>query len=174
MATLYEYYNTGDIGSADIYGAVWRGQTFTPSTAHKITSVKLLLFRSGSPGTVTVSIRATDVNGHPTGADLCSGTTDGNTLPTASPYEWREITLGAGYDLVASTQYAIVVRATSGDASNILWWRVDSPSPTYAGGCSETSTDSGVTWESYTPWDFMFEDWGVGVAVGRSFGYIIG
>ena len=93
-STLYENYNTGDDAALGIYGAIWAAQTFTVGAAgHTITSVKLLLYRYGSPGTVTVSIRATDGNGHPTGSDLTSGTTDGNTLPTGSPSELREITL---------------------------------------------------------------------------------
>ena len=160
MSTLYEYYNTGDDGAGNFYGATWWAQTFTPSTAHKITSVKLLLYRAGSPGTITVSIRATDGSGHPTGGDLCSGTTNGNTLPTGSPYEWREITLGAGCDLSAGTKYAIVARATSGSSSNKVYWRSDSTSPTYAGGNFEYSTNSGSSWTTYTNYDCLFEDWG--------------
>jgi hypothetical protein len=61
-ATLYEYYNTGDDASLFLYGIYWKAQTFTPLAPHKITSVKLKLYKAiGSPGTVTVSIRATDV-----------------------------------------------------------------------------------------------------------------
>jgi hypothetical protein len=81
-ASIYEYYNTGDTSVASIYGDIWDAQTFTPSVAHTITSVKLKLYRIGNgPGTITVGIRATDVDGLPTGSDLCSGTTDGNSLP---------------------------------------------------------------------------------------------
>ena len=160
MSTLCEYYNTGDDGTGFIYGAIWKAQTFTPATAHKITSVKLKLYRHNLPGTVTVSIRATDADGKPTGSDLCSGTTDGDTLPTGSPYEWREITLGSGYNLSANTRYAIVVRAPSADGSNYLRWRWDGSSPTYAGGSSGYSSDSGSTWTLDTAYDLMFEDWG--------------
>lgn len=175
MATLYEYYNTNDDYAVPFYGVVWLAQTFTPSTAHKITSVKIQLMRVGFPGTITVGIRATDGNGHPTGGDLCSGTTNGNTLPTSSPGEWREITLGAGYDLAASTKYAIVARAISGDSSNRVYWREDASSPTYAGGNNEESDDSGSSWTTYLGEDFMFEDWGEPLVVaGRSHGYIIG
>jgi len=159
MATLYEYYNTGDTDKWSIYGVQWGAQTFTPSVAHKITSVKLKLYKLGSPGTVTVGIRATDVNGHPTGADLCSGTTDGNTLPLYPTFEWREIILGAGYDLVAGTKYAIVVRATGGIESDSVSWRLDYTSPTYAGGNFEYSGSSGAAWAS-ADYDFMFEEWG--------------
>ena len=73
------------------------------------------------PGTVTVSIRNTSA-GNPSGGDLCVGTTDGDTLPTGAPYEWREITLGAGADLAAVTKYAIVVRSLSSSLANQLAW----------------------------------------------------
>jgi len=159
MATLYENYNTGDENRESFYGAKWNGQTFTPSVAHKITSVKLKIARFASPGTITVGIRATDGSGHPTGSDLCSGTTDGNTLTTAAEGEWREITLGAGYDLSADAKYAIVARALTGDASNLVFWRKDTSVPTYGGGNEEKSTDSGSSWNSFAP-DYMFEDWG--------------
>jgi len=326
---LYEYYNTGDDSSTNVYNITWYAQTFTPSVAHTITSVKLLLYRTGSPGTVTVSIRATDGSGHPIGSDLCSGTTNGDTLPAAtttgqtrlptgdqghsgswdkttnmysyvaddpwndgdttyllcgtntsggyalftfsafsvpagsvitsldvayscrrmdnpgsnmraalrvagtdylttdgganpsktysdrtysytvnpntglawtvddingagaSPLqafgvnsadadpairitavkavvnyytpEWREITLGSGYSLSASTQYAIVVRAPSGSfPSNLLNWRRDASSPAYGGGCREASGSSGSdgSWTSDHTVDMMFEEWG--------------
>lgn len=174
MATLYEYYNTGDDGSTALYGTRWMAQTFTPSTAHKITSVKLKLGRVGSPGTVTVSIRETDENGHPTGDDLCSGTTDGDTLQEGSPWEWREITLGDGYNLDADTKYAIVTRALAGDTDNYVVWRRDATDPTYEGGNFELSTNSGDSWTTYADRDFMFEDWGEPLGALRSYGYIIG
>ena len=160
MAELYEYYNTGDDVAAGGYLNHWRAQTFTPQVAHKIASVKLKLYRTGSPGTVTVGIRATDVDGHPTGADLCSGTTNGNTLTTDTAGEWRGITLGAGYNLSASTKYAIVVRATSGDIDNRFYWRADNSSPSYSGGNHEYSSNSGSSWDTVTTADCMFEEWG--------------
>lgn len=159
---LNEYYNAGDTTGVVIYGAThWHAQTFTPSTAHKIISVKLKMYRDGSPGTITVSIKATDDDGHPTGDDLCSGTTNGNTLPTSPPYEWREITLGNGYDLDAGTKYAIVARALDGDGMNFVGWRCDTSSPTYAGGNNERSVDGGSSWTTFSEIDLMFEDWGI-------------
>ena len=160
MATLYEYYNTGDDAQTPMYGNWWRGQTFTPSVAHKITSVKLRLYRTGSPGTLTVSIKAVDGSSHPTGADLCSGTIDGDTLTTDTEGAWYEITLGDGYELSASVKYAIVGRALGGDASNKVHWRGDQSSPTYAGGCLEVSLNGGSSWTSYPTVDAMFEEWG--------------
>jgi hypothetical protein len=168
VATLYEYYNTDYDDNTNFYGATWWAQTFTPSTAHKITSVKLQLYRTGSPGTITVSIRATDGSGHPTGSDLCSGTINGNSLTSSYPGEWYEITLGSGYDLSASTKYAIVVRAPSGNGSNKLCWLRQMSSPTYAGGNQEISTNSGSSWTTYTQYDLMFEEWGESAATAKT------
>ncbi|MBA7506211.1 hypothetical protein ES706_04892 [subsurface metagenome] len=163
MATLYEYYNTGDDTGTYFFGDRRGAQTFTPQTAHKITSVKLKLYRSGSPGTVFVSIKAVDVDGHPTGDDLCSGTTDGSTLPTGPPYEWREITLGDGYNLLVDTKYAVVIYAGPGDLTKCVRWRMSNEAG-YANGARETSHDAGETWNTDTTVDLMFEEWGEAIA----------
>ena len=161
MAIRYEYYNTGDDDRRILFGTWWRAQTFTPDTAHTVTSVKMLLYRTGTPGTITVSIRATSA-GLPTGGDLCSGTTDGDTLTTSTAGEWREISLGAGYSLSASTMYAIVVRALDGSAFASIRLRVDETSPTYTGGTDCYSTNSGSSWTIVFGTDLMFEEWGAG------------
>lgn len=160
--TLYEYYNTGDDDYYSIYDTTWRAQTFTvgtvgPNSDHDITSVKLKLFRLGSPGTLTVSIRATDADGHPTGDDLTSGTINGNTLTTDTAGAWYEISLTA-YTLSAGTKYAIVARAPDGDTSNRVRWRADTTDPTYTGGNLETSTNAGISWTADTTVDLMFEE----------------
>jgi hypothetical protein len=162
LSTLYEYYNTGDDAYGLIYSATWKAQTFTPATAHKITSVKILAFRKGTLTgmTLTIGIRATDDNGHPTGADLCSGTANPSGWATSTSGAWHEITLGAGYNLDPSVQYAIVARLSAGDSSNCVCWRDDESSPSYNGGNRENSSDSGSSWTSSTGDDFMFEDWG--------------
>jgi hypothetical protein len=160
MVQKYEYYDSGDDSSGTLYGPRWYAQTFkTGAVGHTITSVKLLMWREGSPGTVTVSIKAVNGSGHPTGADLTSGTTNGNTLTTNTAGEWREITL-TEYTLAVNTTHAIVVRATSGDADNAAFWRLDSTSPTYADGNMEYSGNSGASWTSYTGYDQLFEVWG--------------
>jgi hypothetical protein len=159
MPTLYEYYNSDDDTNRQIYDFIWASQTFTPSVSHKITSVKLKIWRFGSCGTITVSIRATS-SGLPTGSDLCSGTRTQNDISQNTSGEWHEITLGSGYDLVAGTKYAIVVRAPSGNSSNNLYWRSDQSSPTYSGGTYCHSSDYGASWSVYASEDTMFEEWG--------------
>lgn len=160
MADRYEYYITGDDGAAGVRRTSWEAQTFTPSVAHKITSVKLKLYRVGLPETLIVSIRATDDDGHPILPDLCSGSIDGDTLTTSTSGLWYEITLGAGSRLNADTKYAIVIRALDAPAYAYVYWRRDSSDPTYAGGCREYTGDSGDNWGSLPAHDLLFEDWG--------------
>ena len=168
--TKFESYLAGEDHTANIFGVNWEGQTFTPPIGHIIKSVKLKLFRAGSPGIFTVSIRATD-SGLPTGADLASGTTDGNTLPTtAGTAELRKITLGAGTALVSGTQYGICARVASGDAGNRVDIRSDDSTATYAGGTRVASSDSGSSWFTGIPAnnDQIFEEWGIILEAGST------
>lgn len=157
---LYEYYNTGDDFEDFGYGDGWLAQTFTVGgTGHTITSVKLKLYRYGSPGIVMVSIRATDVEGKPTGADLTSGTTNGNTLPTGAPYEWRGIAL-TEIELSPNTKYAIVCKpAPNGNGSNLVYWR-EHFYGLYVDGRALSNDWKPGYWRLLGPVDFMFEVWG--------------
>jgi len=158
---LYQHYNSGADGDRDIYGNNWGAQTFTPEVDQLIGKLKLMFFRVGAPGTITISIRNTAA-GKAVGGDLCSGTIEGVNITDDTDGEWYEITLGGGAELSKDTQYAIVIRAVSGDASNKLSWRADTSEPTYTGGTYCGSTDSGVDWGVYSGVDCMFEEWGVG------------
>jgi len=154
---LNDYFNSGDDGERAVADATWKAQTFTPTTSYTILKIKLLLFKTGTVGTVTASITAVDGSGHPTGADLCSGTSDASSLPTTSPYEWRTITLGAGTALTSGTKYAIVFRLAGGDIfSNFVGWRRVIAGG-YAGGNAERSSDSGSSWAVSGTEDFLFE-----------------
>jgi len=128
------------------------------ATPHTITSVKLKLWRSGSPsGNFIVGIRATDGSGHPTGSDLTSGSISAGSIPTTATVMEISVT---EYLLSANTKYAIVVRVPDGNSSNCIYWRNDQSSPTYAGGNWEDSTNSGSSWTANTAWDGWFEVWG--------------
>ena len=155
---LFEYYNVGDDTYDNFFGANWRAQTFTVgATAHTVTSVKLLMLRSGSPGTVTVGIKAT-ASGHPTGVDLTNGTINGNTFTTDFAGLWYQINF-TEYPLSANTKYAIVIRALNGNSTNYVCTRND-VDPTYTDGDWEYSEDSGSTWIFYpNTEDLMFEIW---------------
>ncbi|GAI67966.1 unnamed protein product, partial [marine sediment metagenome] len=58
--TLYEYYNTGDFSYFSANDTNWLAQTFTPSIPHKITLVKLKLFRNIESAEYTIKITTTD------------------------------------------------------------------------------------------------------------------
>jgi len=157
--TLFEYYNIGDGGDNPAYGAVWQSQTFTPSTSHIITKVKLKLFRYNLPGIVTVGIRNTDVDGKPTGDDLCSGTIDGDQLTPTVPGQWYEIVFNNSYSLIKDTIYAIVVRAPNGNQYHQVCWRVYLI-PGYDRGFAYLTVDSGSNWYKDEVLAFVFEEWG--------------
>jgi hypothetical protein len=167
-ALPYESYITGDDGNRAFYFAVfsWLAQTFTPTTSHTITSVNLKLLRTAGsvPGTVTVSIKAVDGTGKPTGADLAVGTTNGDTITTVSPGEWRLVSLGAGTPLTSGTVYAIVVKSSTDDGAKPIYWRKDATASAYAGGSVAYSVappaGDGSPWTLVAAEDAMFEEYG--------------
>ena len=152
--TLCEHYNTGDMMSTvGIWQHEQQAQTFIAESNHSVSKVRLKLYRIGSPGTITVSIRAT-TGGKPVGGDLTSGTTNGNTLPADFVGAWREINL-TPYSLNSGIKYAIVVRALSASSGNYVYWRLVYTGG-YANGTNEHSWDYGSTWQTTTS-DCMFE-----------------
>jgi len=159
MATKFENYIAGDEGTLTLYGQYWQGQTFAPLYSHDISSVKVKVYRVGSPSTMTVSLRATS-GGEPTGADLAVGTIDGDTFTTLTTGEWKEITFTTSYELKSGTTYALVARCAGASSSNSVRWRCDYTSPTYTRGSVVTSTNTGAAWTVDTIRDFMFEEWG--------------
>ena len=159
LPVLRENYTVGDDGSREFFANTWVAMTFTPFVVHGITSVKMLLYCIGSPGVLTVSIRATAA-GLPSGADLVSNTFDADTLPAGNGNEiWIEVLL-TELALSASTKYAIVCR-NGGDASNLVGWRKDASAPTYVGGERCDSVNAGAVWTNPTGDDYMFEEWGI-------------
>ena len=165
MSTLRDYYNTGDNGSDWLYGNSWRVQTFTTTSSYSATSVKLKLFKNGSPtGDITVSIYATS-GGSPTGSPLTSGTYDSSLL-SINQNTWYEISL-TPYLLYDDTLYAIVVSLNGGDYSNGVNWRQEGSPSYYTGGMYGYSSNSGSSWTMVSgtfSYDLMFEVYGETVA----------
>jgi len=158
-AVVYEHLNTGgDADSADIYANNWGAQYFTVgATSHTVTFVNVYIKRTGSPGTVTVSIKHATGVGSPTGTDLVSTTIDGDVL--SDSYTWVKIDL-TETSLEADMEYAIVIRANAGDDANDIQWREDD-----GGGLADagayTSTNGGVSWSiDGGGADYLFEVWG--------------
>jgi len=160
-AVSQDAHTTGDDGNQDIYGVYWKGQTVNITGGYTLDYISLKMSCNGTPNTVGVSIRATS-GGLPTGANLTSGTTDGNTFTTNTAGEWYSVNL-TDYDLVPNTAYAIVVNAPAGDGSNLVRWRVDSTEG-YGDGQFVYSTDSGGSWAT-DAYDAMFNLYGDGLLV---------
>lgn len=154
---LVDYYKIGDDSGVGFYSSKWKAQTFTASEGYAIEGVGLKLYRQGSPGTLTISIRATDVNDKPTGPDLASVSMNPSTITTSSIGEWLEFVFSSSYALQNGTRYAIVLRTATGDISNRVFARADISSPEYTEGESATSVDSGGSWILVSSVDLMFE-----------------
>jgi hypothetical protein len=157
--SLYEYLGTGDGQGADIYGSNWACEQFTVGdTAHTVTNISLYLQRTGSPGTVTVSLRHADDDDYPTGLDLCSATLNGSDFSESFTKYMFDVTEAS---LEAGESYAVVVRAIAGDDTNDIQWKwkeggdVTAGEPAVAGH----SEDGSLTWDGDDA-DFLFEIWG--------------
>lgn len=164
---MYEAYNPS-VGTNLDYGFMtgtrWEAQTFTATSNHQISSVKIRAYKVNSPGTLTVSIRATS-GGVPTGSDLSTaGTFDTSSgFPTSDPGGWVQINLGSPCSVTNGLKYAIVCRV-SGSGSNSVRWIKINYNP-YNAGTRFWSTNSGSSWSSETigsatDGDMLFEIWG--------------
>lgn len=156
--TLYENYTAGSSSYA-LYNNIWLGQSFNSSIPHSISKVGLDLIKSGSPGgNLTVSVRAVDGSGLPTGSDLCGGNI---TCSSIGGHAFYNITFGSSYSLSANTTYAIVSRALSANVSNNLMWYYIS-SDAYPRGMTLYSSNNGTSWSSGALADYNFKEYGGG------------
>lgn len=101
----------------------WTGQTFTigvngPQTDVVCSAITFRLRRASSPGTLTCELTTVDGNQEPSTDVIASGTTDGDTLPTADAGELRKITFSSSVKLKSGVMYACYIRATGADVTN--------------------------------------------------------
>lgn len=143
----------GDDGADIIYGANnWYAQTFTPAQSYAVDGVWLKVYRTGLPGILTVSLRAT-LAGVPTGGDLAVGTIDADEFVITDTGEWYWVTFTSDYTVTAGTVYSIVIRALAGNVVNYVDWRVDNNGG-YADG--QSCFYNGAIWTGVPADDFMF------------------
>lgn len=156
----YEFYENHTSAIDSITGSNWIGQTFTPSLNHRITSIKLWLKRTSqaATGTSIFSIRNT-LNGLPTGEDLCSTEINTITIPTITGGALFEIPFN-NCELLANTQYAVIVRYPTGDTLKrfVIYGSLFSG---YAKGTYIGSNNSGSSFFKAVEWDNYFIDWGI-------------
>ena len=147
-------------GSNDLYGVNWEAQTFFANDTYDAASAKIRANRTGSPGTVTVALYATS-SSLPTGAALASGTFDGDAITDNSEAgETVDIEFSGTASLTQGTEYALVISAASGDASNkITMWLEDAGN--IFGGQRAFSANSGSSWTADGTDDYAFAILGV-------------
>ena len=140
----------------------WLAQTFEPLEPYTIGKVVLALSTNDSPHTIYVGLRLTDGEGKPTGADLVTAQTNGDTLPASPTVEHREIDMPA-YDLQQGVLYAIVWRAPEGSGLNCVKASYNHYDSAYPRGKGLLSSNSGDTWAWRTR-DWNFEVWSAEIA----------
>lgn len=134
-----------------IYGVILGAQSFTTVGSFDISSVDIRANKNGSPGTIYVSIRASDGT-NPTGGDLVSGSFNGNDIAAGALY--YNAAFSTPYTLSAATKYHIVVSAPDGDAGNNLLWLLDTAG-SFANG--DASLYNGAAWTNYSAQDHDFK-----------------
>ena len=163
---LQESFELSDGTGAAIYGTTWGMQSWTTGSAYTISDVALYCYKYGSCGNVKVSIRET-TDGKPSGDDLCSVTVAEGVISDFPTRAWYTFTFDTSYALDDATQYAIVFRATSGNAAN-YFGPFGYGSTGYAGGGYATSTNSGSGWGTVsTANDMDFRTYGGAALPGK-------
>lgn len=142
-----------------IYGSNWWCQEVTPT--HSVTNISgvcLKMYRFGSPGTITVSIRTTK-----SGGDLRSVSRSANTFTTLTTGRKEWFNFSSSLILTGSAHYYIIVRVPGGSMYlNWVRWLVDAgnPNPKYD-SCylwNSSTSGSGSVNTMYDKWNEDDED----------------
>ena len=162
VSAIIEQCDVAVAAEETVYSDDWYGQVFIPYRGHEIDKVDLKLWQNGTPGTLTVEIRAVGLDSNPVGPVLASGTLDGTTITgdSRATASWETITLGVPVWLYPGLKYAIVCHGTGTTGLNCINWCYNTPNPYLKGGMTE-SGDAGDTWtgESGTE-DMLFREYG--------------
>ncbi|MBA7536082.1 hypothetical protein ES705_28344 [subsurface metagenome] len=150
---LYEHYEQYPQLGETTSISTWLAQGFTPSVAHKVKKVGLVLRQKGATGTFTISIRAADGAGKPTGGDLDAVSFDVSELPVGV-LDWVEKYLPGGVDVSDGVTYCIVFRATT------TFYYGRDISGEYPNGIASYSENSGVSWTTQPSYDYAFREYG--------------
>jgi len=161
MASVIEFYVAGEDsnGSAmDADNTIDRlAQSFTigttgTNTTFNLSSVNIKIFKTGTPGNLSIEIHETFNDGTPKGTAISSGTIAVGSVGTVTG-TWYEISMSTA-TLKANGKYAIVLSATT-STGNTYNWRVDAGGG-YAGGNTWENDETAGEWAA-TAGDAMFE-----------------
>lgn len=146
---------------------------FVALRGFKLTSIKLKMYREGSPGTITLKLFGCSADAGSScisvplpenTTPITTGTTDGDTLTNISPGEIREFVLATPVDILPGTMYAMVLTAVGGSAVQNVHIRYKTA--TYNTKCfgSGSSVD-GLVWNNpNVGTNFYYELWGTSQA----------
>ena len=153
MYIFDQQYTENDDSDVSVAGDNWEGQAFETQFAHDVNVARVYVKRSGTPGTVTLAIYATDASNLPTGSALVSATFDGDTISESA--EWVEVSLTAT-SLTADTVYALVLDARDATGANALIWRSDTDAGYPRTGSRVFSSSGGTSWTADNTRDYLF------------------
>jgi hypothetical protein len=146
---LNSYTVGGNYSVANLYGVNWVGQPFTPTVSEYVTQIGFdVEANTGTPAVTTVALYATS-SSLPTGSALASGTL--TTVGTG----WQVAIMTTPYRVTASTMYALVISAPSGNVSNDSNLYAGTTTPTYV-----YSTNSGSSWSTGSYYGINYEVYG--------------
>jgi hypothetical protein len=159
---LIDWYSEANKDS-DEYGLIvtrnWRGQAFTSgSFSGQLKVLRAWLGKTGGPdGNIIAHLYASTgtlgVDAKPTGSPLASSTTI--NCSDVGAYGWVDFTFNTPHNLVASTNYCIVLTSTnSGGSANCVRWGSDASSPSHAGNAFYSA--DGSTWTASSAYDLCF------------------
>ena len=160
MPQRFEY-NDDITGSEQAFnGDNYAAQTFTPQTAHRITSVKLYMRRYGAfpQWDFILAIYLADAQHKPTGSALSSSTKPGSEIPTDPDWLQLPLTPDTAW-LDQDQEYVIVMSAPDALSTNRPYAKYTVGNK-YPRGIRLRSSDAGQTWTPRTDEDFSFEEWG--------------
>lgn len=152
---LLSHTTPNDAQAGTTYTTYAYAQGFNLTTTNYVSKIGVIGFRTGSPGTCFLSLRAGD---EPTGSDLAFATKDLNGIAT-TPGEMVNFTFGTSYQVLADTNYSFFIGcpdATTG--TDIFTNRLDGTA-SYDGGHKWYTANNGTTW-SVGAEDLLFEIFG--------------
>jgi len=156
-----EQHTGGTTIGTSVATTLWEAQTFIAPVTGQLARADVQLFClqgvgdcTGTTPNLTLSVRATDAGGLPTGADLASVTIPG--FASASGI-WYTATFGSPATLTSGTQYALVLRPVADPTLGGGYFWVRANPGAYANGQRASSTNSGVTWAADSTRDFNFK-----------------
>jgi hypothetical protein len=131
-------------------------QTITPTIQYNLVNVQLTLKGQGVPNNAIIGIRNTS-SGIPTGADLCTATIVGTSIPTTS-FTNIVASFSPIITLASGVEMAIVMRSPDSTATGfpISYGLADYASTYhvfYDRGLPYQTNDNGVSWQMISPAD---------------------